>query len=435
MILKGSERGDAPQLARYLLALRDNDHVELHDVRGFMSDDLHEAFTEADAIAKGTRCRNYLFSISLNPPQMERASVEVFEKAADDVERKVGLEGHPRAIVFHEKDGRRHAHVVWSRIDADRMRAVNLSHYKRHLRDVSRQTFREQGWEMPKGLRDWRDRDPLNFTREEWQQARRAGINPKDVKTLFKACWERSDSPDAFAQALKEHGFMITKGDKRGVVAIDYLGKVYSIAKYAGVRVKDVRERLGRPDQLPSVDQAKTEMARRMTGTIKEFIKQEELEARRGWTALEFRRTELAGRHREERTRLNEAQERRWTAETNARAARLPKGISGVWHRLIGQYGKIREQNEREAWQALQRDRAERDNLIADQLDERSALQREIDERRARQEKDLLDLRGDVARYQELLGPEQAEEGHRLAKKRDGRERKRGPERDFGYER
>ena len=33
MILKAKERGDGPQLARYLLALRDNDHVELHDVR------------------------------------------------------------------------------------------------------------------------------------------------------------------------------------------------------------------------------------------------------------------------------------------------------------------------------------------------------------------------------------------------------------------
>lgn len=51
MILKASERGDGAQLARYLLALRENDHVELHDVRGFASDDLRGAFCEADAIA------------------------------------------------------------------------------------------------------------------------------------------------------------------------------------------------------------------------------------------------------------------------------------------------------------------------------------------------------------------------------------------------
>lgn len=31
MILKAKERGDAGQLARYLLSMRDNEHVELHE--------------------------------------------------------------------------------------------------------------------------------------------------------------------------------------------------------------------------------------------------------------------------------------------------------------------------------------------------------------------------------------------------------------------
>lgn len=40
MIIKAKERGDGAQLARYLLSMRENDHVELHEVRGFVSDDL-----------------------------------------------------------------------------------------------------------------------------------------------------------------------------------------------------------------------------------------------------------------------------------------------------------------------------------------------------------------------------------------------------------
>jgi hypothetical protein len=40
-----------------------------------------------------------------------------FEAAIDMAEQRLGLDGHPRAIVFHEKEGRRHAHAVWSRID------------------------------------------------------------------------------------------------------------------------------------------------------------------------------------------------------------------------------------------------------------------------------------------------------------------------------
>ena len=154
MILKAKERGDAPQLARYLLSLRDNEHVELHEVSGFVSDDLSEAFQEADAIARGTRCKNHLFSISLNPPQGAYVEPEVFERTADHIEKKLGLENQPRAIVFHEKDGRRHAHVVWSRIDTERMRAINLSHYKSKLRDISRELFLENDWDMPRGLQD-----------------------------------------------------------------------------------------------------------------------------------------------------------------------------------------------------------------------------------------------------------------------------------------
>jgi len=126
MILKAKERGGGAQLARYLLSMRDNDHVELHEVRGFVGDDLLGAFREVDAIAKGTRCENYLFSASLNPPGGEFVTVEDFEQAADEVERKLGLEGQPRAIVFHEKDGRRHAHVVWSRIFAIALRTEPL---------------------------------------------------------------------------------------------------------------------------------------------------------------------------------------------------------------------------------------------------------------------------------------------------------------------
>jgi len=47
MILKAKERGDAAQLAHYLLDQRDNDHVELHEVRDFVSDDLIDACGEA----------------------------------------------------------------------------------------------------------------------------------------------------------------------------------------------------------------------------------------------------------------------------------------------------------------------------------------------------------------------------------------------------
>ena len=54
MILNANERGNAGELARHLLNDRDNEHVELHELRGFASGSLHGAMKEAEAIARGT---------------------------------------------------------------------------------------------------------------------------------------------------------------------------------------------------------------------------------------------------------------------------------------------------------------------------------------------------------------------------------------------
>ncbi len=401
MILKAKERGDAGQLARYLLAMRDNAHVELHEVSGFASDDLIEAFCEADAIAKGTRCKNYLFSISLNPPQGVEASTKAFEQAAIRIEEKLGLKDQPRAIVFHEKHGRRHAHVVWLRIDAERMRAINLPHYKSKLRDVSRELYMEHGWDMPRGLQDRRLRDPTNFNREEWQQARRAGLDPREIKSVLRGCWESSDNLAAFEQALKERGFWLARGDRRGFVAIDYLGEVYSLSRFTGVKVKELKTRLGDHKQLASVENVRSRIAEGMTARLAEFIKEAERDAKQRAAILDFHKKEMVARQQDERARLWRKLENRWQAETKERAQRLPRGISGIWHRLTGQYARIKARNEQETLKAWQRDRAEKDALIFRHLEERAALQRDIQRQNERSQKELMQLRADVVKYQE----------------------------------
>ena len=216
MILKGSQRGGAQQLAVHLLRTDENDHVELREVKGFIADDLDGALREAYAISKGTRCQQFLFSLSLSPPEKERVPVDVFVEAIGDIEAKLGLRGQPRIVVFHEKNGRRHAHCVWSRIDAERMRAINLPHFKLKLRDVSRELFIEHGWHMPPGLVNSAERDPRNFTRVEWHQAKRAEHDPATLKGTFQDCWAISDSRKAFAQALADRGLYLARGDRRG---------------------------------------------------------------------------------------------------------------------------------------------------------------------------------------------------------------------------
>lgn len=167
MILKGSQRSGAKQLAGHLLKERDNEHVSLLELRGFVADDLHGALAEAYAVSRGTKCKQFMFSLSLNPPKGVEVEEDHFQLAADEAEKRLGLEGQPRAIVLHEKEGRRHAHVVWSRIDPEEMRAVNLPHFKNKLTALSRELYLENGWSLPDGLREHGGKSPLNFTLAE----------------------------------------------------------------------------------------------------------------------------------------------------------------------------------------------------------------------------------------------------------------------------
>lgn len=399
MILKGSQRSGGRQLAAHLLNTRDNEHVEVHELRGFTSGELPSAFQEAEAVSRGTRAKQFLFSLSLNPPPRERVTIEAYEKAIEAVERKLGLENQPRAIVFHEKEGRRHAHAVWSRIDVDRMKAINLPHFKLRLQEVSRQLYREHGWTMPRGLINSKDRDPRNFTRSEWEQAKKASQDPQALKAMFRECWAASDTGPAYAQALASRGYTLAAGDRRAVVAVDFRGQIYAIAKWTGVRTKEVRDKLDRLKDLPSVDQAKSEIATRMTEALRGLIRDAETARREEMRALAMQRAQLVERQRRDRTALAAAHDKRWAQETALRASRLNKGVRGLWDRLTGRHAAQSRQNELEALTALHRDRREKDLQIELHLQEREAVHTLARQQKQAHAKDMEQLHRDVATY------------------------------------
>tara|TARA_R110002110_G_scaffold203805_1_gene415008 strand:- start:3839 stop:5203 length:1365 start_codon:yes stop_codon:yes gene_type:complete len=399
MILKAKERGNAPQLASYLMSMNGNEHVELHELRGFVSDDLAGAFKEAEAIASQTKCKNHLFSMSLNPPEGENVSREYFERAADQIENKLGLSDHARALVFHEKDGRRHAHAVWSRIDTDEMKAKTMSFYKRKLMDVSRDLYLEHGWDMPKGMLDQSMCNPLNYSRAEWQQARRTKQDPKLIKAAIQECWKTSDSTDALKAALEEKGFFLAKGERRGVVAVDVRGETFSLSRWAGVKAKDVRQRLPDADFLSSVQDTKAHIASRMTDQLKTYIREVDDGYKRASPAIEHKRQQMTARHAQERKSEYALMADRERREQVTRAARLPKGFSGIWGRITGKLSKITKQNEMEALQSLQRDRAAKDRLVSRQLDERQRLQDVVRKMRDQRAAEVANIRSEIAAY------------------------------------
>lgn len=254
MILKGSQRGGARQLAVHLLNRLDNDHITMQELRGFVADDLRGALEEAHAISKGTRCRQFMFALSLNPPKNAEAGIDALVDAADRAELALGLKDQPRAIIIHEKEGRRHAHVVWSRIDPETMTAINLPHFKNKLTGLSRDLYLEHGWELPEGHRTNGWKNPLNFTLAEWQQAKRLDLDPREIKQVFQTAWAQSDNLMSFRNALEEHGYFLARGDRRALVALDIHGEVFAVPRWADVKTSEVRNRLGDPQALPGVD-------------------------------------------------------------------------------------------------------------------------------------------------------------------------------------
>jgi relaxase-like protein len=90
-----------------------------------------------------------LQQLSLQPvrqpgPAEGRLTKEQYLDYIDRAEQRLGLAGQPRAVVFHikkDKNGvsREHCHVVWSRFDAERGKAVHIAFDHDKLMMVTRE--------------------------------------------------------------------------------------------------------------------------------------------------------------------------------------------------------------------------------------------------------------------------------------------------------
>jgi hypothetical protein len=406
MIIKASQRGGARKLALHLLNDNDNEHIEVHEVRGFMSQTVTGAMNEAEAVSRGTKCKQPVFSVSLSPPIGASIPYSAYEDAAARIEDKMGLSGQPRVIVFHEKEGRQHAHVVWSRIDSQKMKAINLPFYKNKMQEIARELFLEHGWNMPDGLRSRENRNPLNFTLEEWQHAKRLDCDPKSIKADLLEAWTTASTKEAFGQALEHKGFYLAQGDRRGYVAVDWRGEVFSLSRWLKQKSKDLKERLGEPEALPSVDQVKDSINRSLADQAKRLMEAIRNKHGRFLAPLYEDRKRLKLRHQSERDELKKDQEERHVRETQERQARFRSGLGGFWDRLTGAHKRTAQTNESEARAAQERDLKEQHYLRKEQLGRRMTLQKHIHHVRKQEQAEIQKTKQVIF---SKLPPEQAQ--------------------------
>lgn len=436
MILHGNTRGGASDLARHLLRDDENDYVHVLQVQGFASDDVAEAFQEIQAIASGTRCKKYLFSLSLSPPEKAGVTEEEFYDAVDRAEAALGLSGQPRVIVLHEKgDNRdRHAHAVWSRVNADEMKAIPMPFNRMRMKDVSRDLFIQHGWEVPRGLINAHERNPLNYTFDQYQQAKRQGKDARAIKAAIQDAWALSDNRTSFEHALEDRGFRLAKGDRRGFVAVDSEGEVYSVPKWVGIKTKAVRDRLGKEIVLPNVEHTKSKIAEQMLGKLDEHAaeikrRNEERKAQRT-----LQRRAVVERQRVERAEAMKIIEERQITETAARQAKFRNGLKGVWDWIRGENKRIKAENEADVARAFERDRSERDALVSRQRQQRQWLAERQRQRSERLRLQYTHITADREKYNEMKTISVEERREAFKRERATRQSRQRRRRGQGHE-
>lgn len=269
MIINGGSRSNWRFFSKHLTKAEENERVVVTEIRGLAAEDVTEAFREMDALASGTRTKNFFYHANINPRDDETLTPEQWERAIDELEANLGLEGQSRFVVEHQKEGRTHRHVIWSRIDPDTLTAISDSNNYRKHEQTSRALEAAFGLEPVQGVHDrGQDIERPDRRPDNWETFRGAqsGIDPDAVKSELSDLWQRADSGQAFVAALEEHGYLLAKGDKRDFVVIDQAGDSHSLARrIEGAKAKDIRARLADIDRdaLPSVAEASARMKER----------------------------------------------------------------------------------------------------------------------------------------------------------------------------
>lgn len=266
MVIKGSSRGqsatDVRRLVDHLLA-DENESVEVAQIQGTAATDLRGALAEMRAVSFGSRTRKALYHASINVGRDEDTAMarDRWLEAVDELERHLGLIGHPRAVVVHLKRGREHVHVVWGRCDPVTLKCTSDSNNYRRHEECSRALEERFGLRPVVGahtrLADT-PRPVAAATHADLQAAERTGVAVADVAVRIRGAWAESANGREFAAALTRRGLCLATG-RRGILIVDEAGTPHSIGRRLGMKAAVVRAKLADIDEarLPTLDEVR----------------------------------------------------------------------------------------------------------------------------------------------------------------------------------
>ena len=267
MIVNGKSRSSISFWTKHLKNDKKNDRAELKEIRGLAAIELRDGLIEMQEIAAHTRCTQFMYQANFNPTADERLTEDQWQRTFEIFEKHRGIpEGQARIVYEHEKEGRVHRHVIWSRIDLDKIKAWSDSLDAKICHAASREISEELGLTRSISPFD-KDREGPRPERapEAYEMFRglKSGLDPRDVKAEVTGIFRESEHAAEFALRLHAHGYQLVQGDRRDFCVLDPAGDVHSLARRLdGVNTKQLRGFMEGFDReaLPTPEQAKAKL-------------------------------------------------------------------------------------------------------------------------------------------------------------------------------
>ena len=243
---------------------------------------------------KATAGAVYTFSLSYHEEQ--NPTEQDMKNDAFSALEFLGLKDHQAVMVAHNDTDHPHVHVICNLVNPVNGRTKQMSLDRNKFSEWAEEHERKHGKiYCPERVKNNEKRRQLKLENEGHAKSdteRKSGFVKHREKKIDKGqiqnLYQQSDSAKAFQAALKDAGYELAKGDRRGLVLVDNTGKVHSLSRQMkGLWKKDkstgewkggLQERFDdfKDLEINSVEMVKSNLAKDENTQAPEFIDKEQ---------------------------------------------------------------------------------------------------------------------------------------------------------------
>jgi hypothetical protein len=246
MIIKGTEHNNARNLARYLLAAKENETCSVWELRDSASDALAKSLTDWELIGRcKTKGSKILYHAHIRVCDDERMNAGQWHETIAKLEQNLGFTNCPRAIVAHEHAQKgQHVHIVWSRYDPERSALVKLGNDHQQHHSVARDAEKQYKLRPAVAPANENKTKKRRLSDRDVRAIKERGGDREQLTKLVRAAWAATDSGEEMRAMLKALKVEIAPGDRRDWV-VQYKGlKLNPIRLLPEVKTAAFRDRM-----------------------------------------------------------------------------------------------------------------------------------------------------------------------------------------------